>query len=71
MASLGGNRIYINPDTVLASSDSWNAASFMHELIHNITGKDDVGLQKALGETQVSMFNTTNITKRLEQDCFK
>jgi hypothetical protein len=69
MASIGGDRIYINSGNVLSSSMTLNGALLFHELLHN-TGLGDAAIQEKLG-LDVDPTNTHNISTRIEDDCFK
>jgi RHS repeat-associated protein len=69
MADLKGNRIFIDSDAILRSTDSWVGATYIHELIHNVTGKWDQELQGNLGLPR--SLDTANITQRIKDDCFK
>ncbi len=73
MGDLNGNRVFINPAMFLNNPDvAWNSATFLHELIDNVTGKLDTTLQGNLfGLGGVNPFNTANITQKIKDDCFK
>jgi len=69
LAQLGGSNIYINASWVNGMSTSDRQAMLLHELTHNITGKDDESLQRALGLPTGAA--SQNIGDRLRGDCFK
>jgi hypothetical protein len=71
MAELGGNRIFINPEAFLKSDPTWNSATLLHELIHNVTGKWDQQLQSDLFGLGGVSLNTGNVTQKIKDDCFK
>ena len=71
MADVCGNRIFVNPGMFQSGDLSWNAATVLHELIHNVTGKIDQILQVQLFALGGVSFNTGNITQKIKDDCFK
>lgn len=67
MADLNGSRVFIRPNYFNCIGTGFAPAVVMHELLHNMTGETDDGLQRALGlpTNQASQ----NITLKLLADC--
>ena len=68
MSDLFGNRIFISTQYFDTIGSGYAIAVIAHELLHNITGKTDDGLQSALGIPVTN--NSNNITLKLLGDCF-
>jgi hypothetical protein len=68
VAQLGGNDIYLNSSLINPSDYYTDAATALHEILHNITGLTDPDIQRLLGLPETNVSN--NKTQKLLKDCF-
>ena len=71
VAQYYGHKVWVDPAKFVSTSVNNDAATLLHEVLHQITGQDDAGLQSALGLAPTGPIDSVNISHRLEDDCFR